>query len=226
MKNSIIKYYRILNLGFCLFLFTSYAYSCDIKTIVKQATVSEIKSHFESTNKQVLTFTGYSGAGYEDQVKMLTQAQQTLDDYDPALTIVNIGATPEGIGAVYELAMASGFQTTGIVSTQAKKYDAALAKCVQQVFYVEDETWGGFLNDSKLLSPTSDAMVSVSDIVVAIGGGEVGRDELLAALSQGKYVRFVSAQMNHQIAKEKAIKKGLTPPTQFEGATAQAIKGF
>ena len=52
---------------------------------------------------------------------MLRKAGRILDEFDPSKTIVNIGATPEGIGAVYELAKRRGFVTTGIISTQAKK---------------------------------------------------------------------------------------------------------
>jgi transaldolase len=65
---------------------------------------------------------------------MLEKAGHILDEFDPSKTIVNIGATPEGIGAVYELAKRRGFTTTGIVSTQAKKYDAELSPCVDYVF--------------------------------------------------------------------------------------------
>jgi len=35
---------------------------------------------------------------------MLASAERVMSEFDPAGTIVNIGATPEGIGAVYELA--------------------------------------------------------------------------------------------------------------------------
>jgi hypothetical protein len=116
-----------------------------------------------------------------------------------------------------------GFETTGIVSTQAKKYEVAPSPCVDHVFYVEDETWGGLLEGSDRLSPTSAAMVEYSDTVIGIGGGEIGRDELEAARARGKDVRFFPAEMNHEIAIEKAKKKGLPPPTRFEGAASEAF---
>jgi hypothetical protein len=168
---------------------------------------------------------GYSGAEYEDRPGMLTLARQILEEFDAQTTIVNIGATPQGIGAIYELANAKGFQTTGVVSTQAQTYKAAHSDCVEHVFYVEDATWGGFIDDSGLLSPTSEVMVEISDIMVGIGGGEVGRDELLATISRSRKICFFEAQMNHAIARKKAAKKGLTPPTDFEGAAAHALKG-
>jgi hypothetical protein len=53
---------------------------------------------------RVLTFLGYSAAEYENENKaaMLEEATRILDEFDPRATIVNIGAPPEGMGAVYE----------------------------------------------------------------------------------------------------------------------------
>jgi hypothetical protein len=107
---------------FCIGIFSSYAVACELSTLVKEATIADIKSFFESQNKDVLTFVGYSGGEYEDKIAMLDKASRILDEFDPSKTIVNIGATPEGIGAVYELAKRRGLMTTGIISTQAKKY--------------------------------------------------------------------------------------------------------
>ena len=47
-------------------------------------------------------------------------------------------------------------------------------------------------------------MVENSDIIVDIGGGEVARDELVAAKRLGKKVRFIPADMNHHKARESA----------------------
>lgn len=188
----------------------------------KQRTASpeEIAAFLADTGKFVLTFVGYSGAGYQDEPAMLDIAEQVLSRFDPDETIVNIGATPEGIGAVYFLAKQEGFETTGIVSTQALDYEAELSPCVDQVFYVADDTWGGFLPGTQELSPTSAAMVNVSGLIVAIGGGDVARDELLAAHALGKPVRLFAADMNHEKARETARRKGLEAPTRFDGATA------
>ncbi len=191
---------------------------------IKDATLEEIKAFFERQNKKVLTFAGYSGAGYEDEALMLEQAERVLGEFDPARTIVNGGATAEGIGAVYELAKREGFLTTGIVSSQAKEYNAQLSPHVDYVFYVEDATWGGFIEGSEELSPTSKAMVENSDVIVGIGGGEVARDEMIVARRLGKAVRFIPADMNHQKAIEKAEKRGLPAPTDFSGPAGEAFK--
>jgi len=184
----------------------------------KIATLDDISAFFKGKQKIVLTFVGYSAAGYEDEALMRKQADRILSEFDPAKTIVNIGATPDGIGAIYELAKRKGFLTTGIVSSQARQYKVKLSPYVDQAFYVEDATWGGFVTGTKELSPTSKAMVANSDIVVGIGGGEVARDELVAAKLLGKQVRFIAADMDHQKARESARKKKLPEPTDFRGA--------
>lgn len=209
---------------FSLLIFLNSASACELTTSVKNASIDDIRAFFKSQKKEVITFVGYSGAEYEDKMAMLEKAGLILDEFDASKTIVNIGATAEGIGAVYELAKRKGFVTTGIVSSQAKKYNAALSPCVDYVFYVEDDSWGGFLKGCDRLSPTSDAMVENSDVLIGIGGGEVGRDELLAAKHSGKEVRFIPADMNHQKAREKAQKKGLPAPTSFGGAAGEAFK--
>jgi shikimate kinase len=71
---------------------------------------------------------------------------------------------------------------------------------------------------SARLSPTSAAIVAKSDSFVAIGGGDVARDEMLAARRAGKPVIFIPADMNHRIAREKARQDGLPEPTDFRGS--------
>ena len=165
-----------------------------------------------------MTFVGYSAAGYEQSDRMLKEARNILSKHIPDKTIVNIGATADGIGAVYEIAKKMGFATTGIVSTQAKKYQSGLSPYVDKVFYIVDKTWGGFITDTRDLSPTSLAMVQSSDIIVGIGGGAVARDEMLGAQRMGKTVIYIPADMNHRIAINKAHKKNNPAPTDFKGA--------
>lgn len=194
------------------------------KTMQRQATPEEIRAFFAAQKKTVLTFFGYSGAGYEDVAAMRAEATRVLDAADPATTVVNIGATAEGIGEVYEIAKRRGFRTTGIVSTQARDQHVALSPHVDEVFFVEDSSWGGFLPGGVELSPTSRAMVENSDVLVAIGGGDVVRDELTAARKLHKDVRFVPADMNHAAARAKAAKKGEPAPTDFEGSAARLFR--
>ncbi|MET1084995.1 MAG: hypothetical protein ABWY12_18405 [Burkholderiales bacterium] len=191
---------------------------CEPASTIKEATPEKIRAFFKGKKMKVLTFVGYSGAEYENKTAMLDHAAGILDRFDPKQTIVNIGATAEGIGAVYETAKRKEFLTAGIVSTQAKENNVELSPCVDVVFYVKDATWGGIVPGTKQLSPTSTAMVEASDVMVAIGGGEVARDELTAARRSGRKVEFIPAEMNHEIARQKALKKGQSAPTDFRGA--------
>lgn len=198
--------------------FASIVQACEKPSIVREGSTEEIRAYFKAKNMKVLTFLGYSAAEYENKPAMLKQAARILGEFEPKTTIVNIGATPEGIGAVYEAAKRMGFLTTGIVSTQAKENKVKLSPCVDVVFYVKDATWGGFVPGTERLSPTSMAMIENSDVTVAIGGGEVARDELVTAKRLGKQIRFIPADMNHGIARERARKRNQPVPTDFRGA--------
>ncbi len=200
-------------------------HSCDTKTETREAGANEVAAYFREQKRSVLTFLGYSGAGYENPALMLEQASRILDTRDPSKTLVNIGATAEGIGTVYELAKRRGFHTTGIVSTQARDQKVPLSPCVDVVFFITDTTWGGLLPGTQTLAPTSQAMVSVSNEIVAIGGGEVARDELLAARAAGKTVMILPADMHHPSAKERAKKKGQPEPTDFGGPVSALAQG-
>jgi len=173
--------------------------------------------------RRVLTFAGYSGAGYEHPEVMLERATDFLKSEDPAQTLVNVGATEAGIGAVYEVAKRMGFTTMGVVSTLARDENVTLSKCADHVFFVQDATWGGRLPDAGKLSPTSEAIVAVSALMVGIGGGDIARDELLAAKERGRPVIFMPADMNHAVARAKAAKRGDPEPTDFKGS---AYKSF
>jgi len=196
---------------------------CDGPRDVHDASLASIRTFVEGRRMTVLTFGGYSGAEYEDRAAMLTHASTVLDRHDPAKTLVSIGATAQGIGAVYELAKQKGFTTLGIVSALARDEHVTLSACVDHVFFVADDTWGGLVRGTDRLGPTSTAIVDIGTEFVAIGGGEVTRDEMLAARRAGKPVTFVPADMNHAIARERARKRGEPAPTDFRGAAHGAL---
>lgn len=189
------------------------------------ASEKEIADYFKKQGKTVVTFCGYSGLGYEEPEAMLRHAKEILKQHDPRKTIVNCGATSVGIGQIYEVAKSLGFSTSGIVSSLAKEHPGDLSSHVDVVFFVKDDTWGGLLKDSDRLSPTSQAMVSSSDTMIGIGGGEVARDELLAAKKLGKTLRFIPADMNHKNATDLARKRNQPLPTDFRGAVHEAFGG-
>lgn len=194
------------------------AQACANAPVQREASAQQIQEFVRGQGKRVLTFVGYSGAGYEDPAAMRAAAEHVLSQHDPASTLVNVGGTAVGIGAVYELAKRRGFGTMGIVSTLARDSGDALSTCVDWVFFVRDDSWGGRLPGSTQLSPTSAAIVANSHEIVAIGGGEIARDELRGARQAGKLLSYFPADMNHRIAIDKAAAKGQSAPTDFRSA--------
>lgn len=183
--------------------------------VAREATLAEIQAHV--AGRPVLMFGGYSGAGYEDEAALLAIARATLAAEDPRQVLVAAGGTAEGIGAVYVLARAMGFGTLGIVSTLARDEGVALSPAVDIVFFVADASWGGRQADGRL-SPTSQAVVAVGTRFVAIGGGDIARDEFAAARAAGKPVVFHPADMQHAAARAKARRQGQPEPTDFRGS--------
>ena len=182
----------------------------------------EVGAFFSKREEIVLTLLGFS-ASYENEATMLQRVRETLSGYSPETTLVNIGATTGGIGAAYPLAKSLGFTTTGIVSTLAFDDMRQISEAVDHICFITDNQWGGKLPDSDELSPTSEAMVTCSDILVGIGGGEISRDEMLAGQEQGKPVYFYQAQVNHEWAIQNAEKSGLPKPESFWGAAHEVF---
>ena len=80
---------------FFLWIISFSAAACELATTVKDATIDDIRTFFESQKKYVVTFVGYSGAEYEDKTAMLEKAGRILDGFDSSKIVVNIGAIPE-----------------------------------------------------------------------------------------------------------------------------------
>lgn len=187
------------------------------RIVGRQMTPEETRTFFKTLGKKVVTFFGYS-VDYEHEAVMLARARDVLSKYSPQTYVINIGGTAGGIGAVYPLAKAMGFKTTGIVSSVAAEHMEYISRDVDHVCFVADTQWGGKLPNTNELSPTSKAMVSCSDILVAIGGGEVSRDELLEGRKQGKPIFFYPAEISHEYWIERARKNGMPKPSSFLGA--------
>jgi len=186
-------------------------------------TPEEAVSFIKGRGKMVLTFFGYSGMGYEDEEGMLQIAQDVMSHYLPEKTLINIGGTKVGLGSIYSLAKSLRFETTGITSNQALLYPEEISDVVDHICFVKDSQYGGKLPNSDEVSPTSKAMVACSDILVAIGGGDISRDELLEGKKQGKPVEFFPADVNHDLAIQRAKRLGQPPPESFKGAVHEVF---
>ncbi len=187
--------------------------------IVRLAEADAAIALVRKTGLYVVTFTGFSDAGYEDRGAVEGAIAKVLDEFEPTSAAICAGATPEGIGVVYPMAKQRGFTTIGIVSAVAEKEGASFSSSADTVYVIADDTWGG-LGAGGELSPTSSAMVGSADEVIAIGGGEISRDEVLAARARGKKVRYIAADMNHAGAIRKAREKRQPEPRDFRGALA------
>jgi hypothetical protein len=186
------------------------------RSIVHPANADAAIIRISEAGRSVVTFVGFSGTGYEDAAAVERVIAKLLDDLSPTSVLICAGATPEGIGAVYPLARKRGFTTIGIVSALAEKEGATFSKDVDTVFVIADDTWGGLNTDGKL-SQTSSAMVGAADEMIAIGGGEIARDEIAAAMAMGKRVRYIVADMNHAAAIRKAKEMRQSEPDDFRG---------
>jgi hypothetical protein len=188
---------------------------------VYKASHQEVISIFKKSNKQVVTFIGFSSKGYELQEKVSQKIFHILSDltnkFGKENIIVNVGGTSDGIGIVYDIAKSLNLRTSGIVSTLALKYPESISNNADTVYTIEDQTWGGFDDATKTLSPTSLAMVYSSNYVVAIGGDKIGYDELSTALSKKIPALVYAADMNHEKAINKAKKNNQPTPSEFKG---------
>lgn len=81
------------------------------KVIGWEMTPSEALAFFKSQRKTVLTFFGYS-VDYENEKDMLKIAEDVLAKQSPETSLINIGATYGGAGAIYPMAKAMGFTTS------------------------------------------------------------------------------------------------------------------
>ncbi len=192
------------------------------KVVGWNMTPATTRAFFQNLGRKVVTFFGYS-VDYENENAMLKTAKDALSLYSPQSVLINIGATSGGIGAVYPLAKEMGFVTTGIVSSVVSEDLEYISDAVDHICFVTDTQWGGRLPDSKELSPTSQAMVSCSDVLIAIGGGEVTRDELMTGRAQGKTVHFYPAEISHQYLIERARKTKEPIPKSFWGAAHEVF---
>jgi len=180
-------------------------------------TDGEAISFFKAQGKTVLTFFGYM-AGYENEDEAFEIIRDVLSKYSPETTLVNDGVTKLGLGGMYPIAKSMGFTTAGIASKLLLDYPSDVSGAVDHICFIDDAEWGGKLPHSEDLSPTSKAMIECSDILVAIGGGDISRDELLAARELGKPIHYYPAEVKHEWAIRRAKSMGEPVPESFMGS--------
>nr|WP_315393975.1 TIR domain-containing protein [uncultured Duganella sp.] len=188
------------------------------RRVVHMSDSASVVELIRTSGQTVVTFCGFSAAGYEDRATVARILGEQLMRFNPSHTTVCAGGTADGIGMIYPIALGRGFRTIGIVSSLAEAEGLTMSDEVEVVYVVKDDTWGGRHGNG--LSPTSEAMVDACDEMIGVGGGAIARDELSEARRRGKRVVFVEADMNHAIAVAKAAQSGEPAPTDFRGEAA------
>lgn len=188
--------------------------------------VDAVVSAVRALGKTVVTFGGFGELGYDDEAQVLERCSVELGRHDPARTIVATGTLVTegfrtGIAMVYALAKTRGFSTAGIHPSVALHHPKrhAIAPGVDQVFMVEDATWGG-ADDAGRPSNTLQVLLAVSDEFIVFGGGLHTAHELLAFLKAGKSVRFHDAPM-HRATTERWCRDSGARIGDYRGAAFQ-----
>lgn len=167
--------------------------------------------------KSIVTFMGNSNMGYEHPYVVDDILIEKLLSLDPKKHIINCGATKEGISRVYALAKMMGFETMGVVSTQALAYAGRFAHHVDHIIIVNDDRWGGRMEDGRL-TPVTEVFVTISDEMFAVGGGKNTAVTIEAFAELGKKVTYRAAEVNHEAARREALYSKEEAPMSWEGA--------
>jgi hypothetical protein len=187
-------------------------------TTTEPITSEEVIAQVRGIGKKVYTLFGFSVLDYHKKRDAMAVIRRELEPLDRKTTIINIGATEEGIGAAYEIAKAMGFETMGIVSTQALTYSGKFSRFVDRIFIVNDKNWGGYDPGTGQLTPATKAFLESSDFISFHGGGENSAVTMEQAHKRGIPHQFTPAEMNHDTATKRALEQGKPVPTDFRGA--------
>lgn len=170
---------------------------------------SSIKQFFNLLGKSAIYFAGYGELGYEEEGAVRRIAHEVLKSLPPSNVVVHAGTLlrlggQHGIAEVYTLAKEFGIETTGIHPSVAMNFADThrVSPHCDHVFFIEDDTWGGFPTGDDIPSPTLSLHLDVSDELVMIGGGRHAAHELKAFISKGKPVRFFPADSNHRVTRQ------------------------
>lgn len=191
-----------------------------------------IRRFIAARRKRVLYFAGYGELGYQDQSSFRSIARDVLGESGRDDVLVLAGTLlreggHDGVAEVFAIAREMGIETSGIHPSAAMGFAEThrVSPHCDHVFFVEDATWGGFLEGSGEPSPTLRLHLEVSDEAIVIGGGKHAADELRAFSTAGKPVRYFAAEMNHAFARGWAERAGVSI-SDMRGAALQVWQGF
>ena len=170
---------------------------------------------FKGKKKKVITFLGFGELGYNEPRVFNQIVRNELSEFDPKKYLVNTGTLitsgfENGITDVYRIAKRMAFGTTGVHPSIALESRSSYFLSVYEdyPYFVLDNTWGGYLNVHIKPSETLRTLLSISDYVIAIGGGKYTAQEINAFKELGKHVKYYTAEMNHKISSKWAKERG------------------
>jgi hypothetical protein len=171
--------------------------------------VEEVISVFRGRPERVVTFLGFGELGYQDESAFVAVVERELTRFGPRDVVVNTATLittgfARGVADVYEIARQRGFRTIGVYpSVSLESPDShRISAFVQDVYFVQDGTWGGYLESSEIPSPTLSALTSVTTEAIAIGGGKHTAQELREFVARGTPARYYALDMNRAISRE------------------------
>ncbi len=191
-----------------------------------------IARFFQALHKHVIYFSGYGELGYEHANIVRDVALAVFSEHEPdnliALTgtLLRVGGHG-GIAEVYDVARELGIRTAGIHPSVARRFAEThrVSPSCDDVFFVEDESWGGYLTALGEPSPTLRVHLDVADELVAVGGGKHAADELRAFFLRGTGVRYFPADMNHATTRAWSRRAG-ADIRDFRGAAYDAWRAL
>lgn len=159
--------------------------------------VGAVRAHIG--NRTLWSFVGYwSNISSDSATREEKFVRKVLADASPERVVVSADGVQGGLDAVYNVARELNFSTIGIIaSSRVESFNGTPPYVADEIFVVNDEQWGGFENTSATMhhdisyeiSPTSDAIVSLSSLVVGLGGPEGATQEMRAAIDRSTPVR-------------------------------------
>lgn len=179
---------------------------------------------FRRQYPRVVTFLGFGELGYQDLAAFEAIVSRELARFNRADWVVNTATVvtagfERGVADAYEIASSLGFRTSGVYSavalcTPALHFASAF---VNDIYFVDDPTWGGYIEGCEVPSETLTAIAAITDEAIAIGGGKHTAQEMQELVRQGKRVSYHPLEMNRKISREWHRSKG-EQLTDFRGA--------
>jgi hypothetical protein len=193
---------------------------------------ASVAKFFGRRGKHVIYFAGYGELGYQDPGCVRRISLDILRGLDTSSVLVLCGTLlrvngHDGVADVYISAKELGFETAGVHPSVAMRFGDThrVSPHCDHVFFVQDETWGGYLPGTGVTSPTLSLHLAVSDEMVVIGGGKHAADEMRAFAATAKTVRYFPASMNLETTREWCAKAGVELPDP-RGAAHDAWAGI